>query len=111
MFIVLSVIGIPNAIPTTMLLGIIQMPFTSAATRFTALADDPIPVVIACAALAAIAIAKRLFANGPPAPDAPRPEVWLNRLLLDRDIRDREAWIHRNDAPRPTASDRSPAVN
>jgi hypothetical protein len=36
-----------------------------------------------------------MLANGPPEPQIPRPGVWLTRLLYDRDIRDREAWVRR----------------
>ena len=52
-------------------------------------------VVAGCFALAAIAMLKRLAGNAPPDDDAPRPEVWVNRLVYDRDVRDREAWVRR----------------
>jgi glycerol-3-phosphate acyltransferase PlsY len=52
-------------------------------------------------ALAAIAMAKRVLANARPGPELPRPEVWLTRLVYDRDVRDRDAWVRRGLPRRP----------
>jgi hypothetical protein len=38
---------------------------------------------------------KRVLGNEPPEPGATRPAVYVTRLLYDRDIRDREAWVRR----------------
>jgi hypothetical protein len=66
-----------------------------AAPVAAAIANEPSAIVAGCAALAAIAIAKRLLANGSPDAHCPRPEVWVLRTLYDRDIREREAWVRR----------------
>jgi acyl phosphate:glycerol-3-phosphate acyltransferase len=60
-------------------------------------------VVAGLGVVAGIAFVKRLVANGPPAPELPRPAVWTTRLLHDRDIRDRDAWVRRGVV---TATDR-----
>ena len=52
-------------------------------------------VVLGCAAAASMVLLKRVLANGAPAAELPRPEVWWTRLVYDRDIRDREAWVRR----------------
>lgn len=90
-FIVVAVGGVlVRAIPQGVLLAL-------AATPVAALiAGDGIAVAAACVALVALAVAKRLLGNAPPDSAAPRPEVWRNRLLYDRDIRDRDAWVRRN---------------
>jgi glycerol-3-phosphate acyltransferase PlsY len=46
-------------------------------------------------ALAIIAMIKRVLGNGRPDVLATRPDVWLYRLVYDRDIRDRDAWVKR----------------
>ncbi len=54
------------------------------------------PVTLGCVALLFIVILKRLEANHLPFPRGySRGSVLLNRLLLDRDIREYEAWIRR----------------
>jgi glycerol-3-phosphate acyltransferase PlsY len=89
-FIAVAVVGVLlRVVPQSVALALLSMPLTGA------IGGESLDIVITCALLAGIAIAKRLLANGPPESDAPRPEVWLNRLLLDRDIRDREAWVRR----------------
>lgn len=52
-------------------------------------------IVAGCAAMATLAMVKRLLANGPPDSAIARPGVWLTRLLYDRDVRDRDAWVRR----------------
>ena len=46
-------------------------------------------------ALAVIALVKRLLGNARPAAHEPQPEVWVNRVVYDRDIRGRDAWVRR----------------
>ena len=49
-----------------------------------------------------IAFVKRLLANGPPAPEHCRgPPCGCTRLLHDRDIRDRDAWVRRGIVAAP----------
>jgi glycerol-3-phosphate acyltransferase PlsY len=95
-FIVIGVAGvILRVIPQGVALALIATPVAALA------AGDPTAAIIACAALAAIALVKRVLANGPPAADAERPAVYANRLLYDRDIRDRNAWVHRTRTAEP----------
>jgi glycerol-3-phosphate acyltransferase PlsY len=89
-FVAIALVGLLlRAVPQSMALGLLAAPIASLA------AGDPRATAIGCAALAAIALTKRLASNEMPSPDAPRPEVWWNRLIYDRDIRDREAWVRR----------------
>jgi len=76
--------------PLAALLGLLTLPLLAF------IAGQGSPVMGACLAIPAIAVIKRLEANREPVPPGTRlSEVLLNRLLLDRDIRDREAWINR----------------
>lgn len=93
-FIVVSLLGIAlRAMPQFVALGLVAAPVAAV------VAGDDIRVVLGCGAIAAIALIKRVFANGAPEQQYPRPGVWLTRLLCDRDIRDREAWIRRGAVP------------
>lgn len=58
------------------------------------LLKEPAPVMAGCGALALLTFAKRLLANWEPL-RGPKREAIINRLLFDRDIRDREEWIKR----------------
>lgn len=87
-FIVVALAGVVlRAIPQGVLLGVVAAPVGAA------FMDQSGAVVAACAALAAVAAAKRLTANGPPDASCERPAVYVHRLLYDRDIRDRDAWV------------------
>jgi len=89
-FIIVAVAGIPfGLIPLCVGLGLLVTPAAAYA------GGEPAAVVIGCGALTAIVLAKRVLANGPPDADLRGRGVWLNRLLFDRDIRDREAWVRR----------------
>jgi glycerol-3-phosphate acyltransferase PlsY len=89
-FIAIALAGVLlRAIPQGVALALLATPIAALA------AGEPGATVIACALLAAIALLKRLLANAAPDDTAPR-EVWFNRLLLDRDIRDRESWVRRS---------------
>ncbi|MEX2225828.1 MAG: glycerol-3-phosphate acyltransferase [Dehalococcoidia bacterium] len=89
-FIVIAVAGVGvRAIPQGVALGLLATPFAAL------VAGQSPAIVLGCALLAAIAFTKRLLANGTPAQDEDRLGVYVNRLLYDRDIRDREAWVRR----------------
>ena len=92
-FIVVSLTGVAlRAIPQFVALALVATPAAAA------LAGEPFAVVAGCTAIAALALVKRLLANGAPDASCPRPEVWFIRLLCDRDVRDRDAWVRRGVA-------------
>ena len=92
-FIVVAVAGIAlRAVPQGVAGGMLAAPVAAA------IAGDGAMIALGCALLAAVAMAKRVTANGPPDASAPRPDVWVNRLLYDRDVRDRDAWVRRGAA-------------
>jgi acyl phosphate:glycerol-3-phosphate acyltransferase len=89
-FIIVALFGVAmRAIPQFVALAIVVAPLGAV------VAGQDTAVVIGCAFVAAIAIAKRLAANGVPDGEHPRPQVFVYRLMYDRDVRDREAWVHR----------------
>jgi glycerol-3-phosphate acyltransferase PlsY len=56
---------------------------------------DSAAVAWAGLALAVIALLKRVLGNARPAPGEPQPDVWVNRLVYDRDVPGRDAWVRR----------------
>ena len=74
------------------LVGVAALPL------LTWLLGQPLAVTWACLGMLFITIVKRLEANRlplpPPGPE--RRQVLLRRLLLDRDVGPREAWVHRD---------------
>ncbi len=87
-FIVVSLVGVRlKAIPQFVGIGILSAPVVARLTR------QPPQIVSGLAAVCVLIFAKRLLANEPPAPDARRGAVLINRLLYDRDTRDRDAWV------------------
>ena len=88
-------------IPLAMIAGLALSPVLAARS------GRPPSVVAGCAALAALALAKRIEANGRPSPGGQRR--WLTfayRALFDRDVLDRNAWL----GGRPLASDTEAGV-
>ncbi|MBF6599580.1 MAG: glycerol-3-phosphate acyltransferase [Dehalococcoidia bacterium] len=61
-----------------------------------AVAGEPPAVSGGLALVAIFVLLKRLLGNDAPEPRYARPQVWLTRLLYDRDDRDRDAWVRRN---------------
>lgn len=89
-FIAGSLAGVAmRAIPQGVALGLLAAPLASA------VAGDERQTSLGLAAIAATVMTKRLLGNGAPDPIAHGERVWWNRLLYDRDIRDREAWVRR----------------
>ncbi len=90
-FIGLSLVGVAlGAVPQLVGLGVLVAPLA-------ALAKGQAPEIVAgTAAMAALVVAKRLLANQPSLPPGSDPrQVLLNRLVYDRDSREREAWVRR----------------
>jgi len=65
--------------------------------------EEPLPVTLGFLAIFLIIVIRRLTARQTTAVSIGKMQLLLNRLLFDRDIRDKEAWVHR--AP-PEASSR-----
>lgn len=58
--------------------------------------DGPGAIALGCVCMAAIIFAKRVLGNpGVRAEGVPRRQVLLNRLLFDRDVRDRDEWVRK----------------
>jgi glycerol-3-phosphate acyltransferase PlsY len=90
-FIVISLLGWPlRNFPLTVAVAIALTPLASLIT------DGAGPVAAGCLGMALIVFAKRLLTNriGLPAEQDWR-DVLLNRLLFDRDLRDRDEWVRR----------------
>ncbi len=81
--------------PVPIFTGMVILPVASAISR------EPLSVTMGFLAMALIIIIKRLTAQ--PATEARNigmGRLLLNRLLFDRDIGDRKAWVHRKHAPK-----------
>jgi len=76
------------------ILGIALLPVLALLLR------RPAPVVVAAAAILLLTILKRLEANRLPVAAGQWRQVLLTRLLFDRDIWDKEAWIQRQPEAR-----------
>lgn len=95
-FILISMLGWPlRSYPLTVGVAIALAPLASLIID-SVVNDGPSPVAAGCLGMAVIVFAKRLLTNhiGLPADEDAR-EVLLNRLLFDRDLRDRDGWVRR----------------
>jgi len=93
--IAVAVLIIARRTPVPILAGLIFLPVISAAAR------EPLSLTLGYLAMVLIIIIKRLTAQ----PSTEKMQtgmgrILLNRLLFDRDIRDRTAWVHRKHTPR-----------
>jgi glycerol-3-phosphate acyltransferase PlsY len=78
--------------PVPILLGLILLPIVSA------VADEPLQLNLAYLAMLVIIIAKRLLAQATPEKrEISMGRLLFYRLLYDRDIGDRTAWVHRKN--------------
>jgi glycerol-3-phosphate acyltransferase PlsY len=96
-FIVVSLLGWPlRSFPLTVGVAAGLTPLASL------IIDGAGPVAAGCLGMAFIVLAKRLLTNriGLPA-DQDWRDVLLNRLFFDRDVRERDAWVHRTPGSRP----------
>jgi glycerol-3-phosphate acyltransferase PlsY len=90
-FTVISLLGWPlHSFPLSVGVAIALAPLASLITGSTGV------VAVGCLGIALIVFAKRLLTNriGLPA-DQDWRDVLLNRLLFDRDVRDRDEWVRR----------------
>jgi glycerol-3-phosphate acyltransferase PlsY len=96
-FIVVSLLGWPlRSFPLTVGVAVGLTPLASL------IIDGAGPVAAGCLGMALIVLTKRLLTNriGLPA-DQDWRDVLLNRLFFDRDVRERDAWVHRTPGSRP----------
>ena len=90
-FTVISLLGWPlHSFPLSVGVAIALTPLAPL------IADGAGPVAAGCLGMALIVFAKRLLTNriGLPA-DQDWRDILLNRLLFDRDVRDRDEWVRR----------------
>jgi acyl phosphate:glycerol-3-phosphate acyltransferase len=90
-FTAVSLVGVAlRSIPLAVGLGIAVAPLSAL------IFDGPGAIAAGCLAMAGIVFAKRLLTNERSLPQGPaRREVMLNRLLFDRDVRNRDEWVRR----------------
>lgn len=90
-FIVISLAGVfARNVPLGVGAAIAVAPLSSL------IVDGPGAIALGCLCMAIIIFTKRLLGNpGVRADSAPRRDVMLNRLLFDRDIRDRDEWVRK----------------
>jgi glycerol-3-phosphate acyltransferase PlsY len=89
-FVTVSLVGVVAGwIPQLVAIALFAAPFGEIAAGGSA------AVAWSAFALALIAMVKRVLGNARPDFEQRRPDVWLNRLVYDRDVRDREAWVRR----------------
>jgi glycerol-3-phosphate acyltransferase PlsY len=73
--------------PVWVLIGFVSFPITAL------LWDRPTAVVLALAGLLLITVTKRLASNSLGTQGVSKPQLLFNRLVFDRDIADRDAWM------------------
>ena len=79
-----------HSIPLGTGVGVTAMPLVSW------VADEPLPMTLGFLAIFLLMVIRRLTApKTSVTASVSSGELVLNRLLFDRDIRDKEAWIHR----------------
>ena len=83
-------VAIARRTPVPILIGLVLLPVTSA------IAKEPLAVIMGYVAMVLIIVIKRLIAQ----PSTEKRQVslgylLLNRLLFDRDVRNRADWVHR----------------
>ncbi len=92
-FSVISLIGVAvRSIPLAVGAGILLAPVAAA------FAGQSRAVVLGMLGMAALVFLKRLLANDPIPANRSR-QLYVTRLLYDRDIADRQAWVRRHTSP------------
>lgn len=83
---------ITRSTPLPVLTGIMAAPLA------TWLANQPLALTLGFVAIFLLIVLKRLSLRQPAAVPVSRQRLLLNRLLFDRDIEDRKAWMYRKPA-------------
>jgi glycerol-3-phosphate acyltransferase PlsY len=81
--------------PLPVLAGITALPLVSWFFSQPLGIEEPLPVTLGFLAIFLIIVIRRLTARQTTAVSIGKKQLLLNRLLFDRDIRDKEAWVHR----------------
>ena len=92
-FVVIAVIGvfIFHNVPVGVGAGIAALPLVSW------LVNEPLPLTLGFLAIFLIVIVRRLTVPRTPlSASVPKRQLLINRLLLDRDIRDKDVWINQS---------------
>jgi glycerol-3-phosphate acyltransferase PlsY len=77
-------------------LGFISLPLFSWFLSQPLGIEERLPVTLGFVVLSLLGLSKRLVTPRTPLSESvPRRELFFNRMLFDRDIRDRKAWIGR----------------
>ena len=92
--------------PLPVLAGITALPLASWFFSQPLGIEEPLPVTLGFLAIFLIIVIRRLTARQTTAVSIGKKQLLLNRLLFDRDIRDKEAWVHR--APPEASSSKQP---
>ncbi len=83
-------------------LALVSLPFFSWFLSQPLDIEERLPITLGFVALASTGLLKRLVASRTSlSKSVPRGELFINRLLFDRDIRDRRAWISRKPSQQP----------
>ena len=81
--------------PLPVLAGITALPLASWFFSQPLGIEEPLPVTLGFLAIFLIMVIRRLTARQTTAVSIGKKQLLLNRLLFDRDIRDKQAWVHR----------------
>jgi len=92
--------------PLPVLAGIAALPLASWFFSQPLGIEEPLPVTLGFLAIFLIIVIRRLTARQTIAVSIGKKQLLLNRLLFDRDIRDKEAWVHR--VPPEASSSKQP---
>lgn len=103
---ILSFTILVKSTPLPVLAGIAALPLASWFFSQPLGVEEPLPVTLGFLAIFLIIVIRRLTARQTTAISTGKKQLLLNRLLFDRDIRDKEAWVHR--VPSESSSQEKP---
>jgi len=103
---ILSFTILVKSSPLPVLAGITALPLASWFFGQPLGIEEPLPVTLGFLAIFLIIVIRRLTARQTIAISIGKKQLLLNRLLFDRDIRDKEAWVHR--VPPESSSSKQP---
>jgi glycerol-3-phosphate acyltransferase PlsY len=92
---ILSLTIVVKSSPLLVLAGITVLPLISWFFSQPLGIEEPLPVTLGFLAIFLIIVIRRLTARQTITVSIGKKQLLLNRLLFDRDIRDKEAWVHR----------------